>query len=106
MPNMIWLYRREILDYWAEHDETLGRSSSTCSFTRLATILACPTPTSAIERAQIKALVRWHRAGFCRYWRWKSRPVGGRPPIGAELRVLIRRVSRENPLWGCPTHSL
>lgn len=24
MPNMIWLYRRPILDYWAEHDETLG----------------------------------------------------------------------------------
>jgi predicted Zn-dependent protease with MMP-like domain len=24
MPNMIWLYRRSILDYWAEHDETLG----------------------------------------------------------------------------------
>ena len=25
MPNMVWLYRRPILDYWAEHDETLGR---------------------------------------------------------------------------------
>jgi len=25
MPNLIWLYRRPILDYWAEHDETLGR---------------------------------------------------------------------------------
>jgi len=24
MPNMIWLYRRPILDYWADHDETLG----------------------------------------------------------------------------------
>src|SRR5215470_13862098 len=24
LPNMIWLYRRPILDYWAEHDETLG----------------------------------------------------------------------------------
>ena len=24
MPNMIWLYRRPILDYWAEHDEALG----------------------------------------------------------------------------------
>lgn len=24
MPNMIWLYRRPILDYWGEHDETLG----------------------------------------------------------------------------------
>ena len=33
-------------------------------------------------------LVRWHRAGFRRYWRWKSRRVGGRPQIEAELRVL------------------
>ena len=24
MPNMVWLYRRPILDYWAEHDEALG----------------------------------------------------------------------------------
>ena len=24
MPNMIWLYRRPILDYWAEHEEALG----------------------------------------------------------------------------------
>jgi hypothetical protein len=47
-------------------------------------------------------LVRWHRAGFRCYWRWKSRPLGGRPPIGTELRVLIRRMSHENPLWGAP----
>ncbi|UWU69294.1 metallopeptidase family protein [Bradyrhizobium sp. NC92] len=24
LPNMVWLYRRPILDYWAEHDESLG----------------------------------------------------------------------------------
>ena len=24
LPNMVWLYRRPILDYWAEHDEALG----------------------------------------------------------------------------------
>ena len=49
-----------------------------------------------------ETLVRWHRAGFRCYWRWKSRPLGGRPPIGTELRVLIRRMSVENPLWGAP----
>src|SRR6201989_2043384 len=47
-------------------------------------------------------LVRWHRAGFRCYWRWKSRPLGGRPPIDPELRRLIRRMSMENPLWGAP----
>jgi hypothetical protein len=34
-----------------------------------------------------ETLVRWHRAGFRRYWRWKSRNLGGRPPISAELRA-------------------
>lgn len=42
--------------------------------------------------------LRWHRAGFRLLWRWKSRP--GRPRIPRELRELIRRMARENPLWG------
>jgi transposase InsO family protein len=46
--------------------------------------------------------VRWHRAGFRCYWRWKSRPLGGRPQIDTELRALIQRMSVENPLWGAP----
>ena len=46
--------------------------------------------------------MRWHRAGFRCYWRWKSRPRGGRPQIDTELRVLFRRMSLENPLWGAP----
>src|SRR5450759_4934770 len=49
-----------------------------------------------------ETLVRWHRAGFCRYWHWKSRSLGGRPQIEAGLRVLIRQMSMENPLWGAP----
>ena len=49
-----------------------------------------------------ETLVRWHRAGFCHYWRWKSQRQGGRPPIDAELRRLIRQMSRENLLWGAP----
>ena len=51
---------------------------------------------------QPETLVRWHRAGFRYYWRWKSRPRGGRPQIEADLRALIRRMSIENPLWGAP----
>src|SRR3982075_3053347 len=49
-----------------------------------------------------ETLVRWHRAGFRCYWRWKSRPQGGRPQIDTELRRLVRRMSVENPLWGAP----
>ena len=54
----------------------------------------------AIVRPEI--VVRWHRAGFRCYWRWKSRSRGGRPQISGELRALIRRMSNENPLWGAP----
>jgi transposase InsO family protein len=49
-----------------------------------------------------ETLVRWHRAGFRRYWRWKSQRRGGRPQIDAELRGLIRQMSMENLLWGAP----
>src|ERR1700719_4610212 len=40
--------------------------------------------------------------GYAAYWRWKSRPRGGRPRIRKEVRDLIRRISIENPLWGAP----
>ena len=45
-----------------------------------------------------ETLVRWYRAGFRSHWRWKSRPLGGRPQIDTELRALIRRMSAENRL--------
>ena len=49
-----------------------------------------------------ETLIRWHRSGFRCYWRWKSRSLGGRPPIEARLRALIRQMSMDNPLWGAP----
>ena len=49
-----------------------------------------------------ETLLRWHRAGFRCYWRWKSNARGGRPQIQTELRVLIRQMSIQNPLWGAP----
>src|ERR1700741_2126767 len=49
-----------------------------------------------------ETLVRWHRAGFRLYWRWKSRRRAGRPSLPAEIRDLIRTISRDNPLWGAP----
>src|SRR3984893_18330414 len=47
-------------------------------------------------------ILRWHRAGFRAYWRWKSRGRPGRPSVCRELRELIRQMSKENPLWGAP----
>jgi transposase InsO family protein len=49
-----------------------------------------------------ETLVRWHRAGFRSYWRWKSGSRGGRPLIGSDLRALIKKMTIENPLWGAP----
>ena len=46
-------------------------------------------------------VVRWHRAGFRRYWTLKSRALG-RPPIAPELRRLIRKMQAENVGWGAP----
>jgi transposase InsO family protein len=61
-----------------------------------------PSILQVVAIVQPETLVRWHRAGFRCYWRWKSRPRGGRPQISAKLRALIRRISIENPLWGAP----
>jgi hypothetical protein len=61
-----------------------------------------PSIVEVMTTIRPEALVRWHRAGFRRYWRWKSRKLGGRPPIDAGLRALIRQMSIENVLWGAP----
>ena len=61
-----------------------------------------PSILQVIKIVRPETLVRWHRAGFRCYWRWKSRSRGGRPQIGSDLRALIRRMSTENPLWGAP----
>lgn len=50
-----------------------------------------------------ETVISWHRKGFKLFWRWKSRRRSkGRPQITREIRDLIRRLSRENPLWGAP----
>jgi hypothetical protein len=49
-----------------------------------------------------ETVVGWHRAGFRLYWRWRSRPRGGRPKVSEEMRTLIRRMAVENAHWGAP----
>jgi hypothetical protein len=61
-----------------------------------------PSILTVVTIVQPETLVQWHRAGFRRYWRWKSRRRGGRPQIEADLRALIRQMSTENVLWGAP----
>ena len=61
-----------------------------------------PSMLDAFRIIRPETLVRWHRAGFRRYWRGKSRSTGGRPQINADLRALIRQMSVDNPRWGAP----
>ena len=58
---------------------------------------------SALAIVQPETIIRWHRQGFKLYWRWKSQTGRrGRPCLSAEIRDLIRRMSRENLTWGAP----
>ena len=56
---------------------------------------------ASLHIVQPETVVRWHRQGFRYYWRWKSRRRG-RPKVDSEIRALIRRICRANPLWGAP----
>ena len=61
-----------------------------------------PNVRNALRIVKPDTVIRWHRAGFQAYWRWKSRSRGGRPRTPAEIRQLIRDMSIANPLWGAP----
>jgi len=61
-----------------------------------------PTIINALAIVKPETVVKWHRAGFKSYWRWRSRRRSGRPIAPLEVRRLIREMSIANPLWGAP----
>src|SRR5258705_2197063 len=61
-----------------------------------------PKACDALAIVKPDTIIRWHRAGFRAYWRWKSRRRGGRPTVPPDIRKLIREMSIANPLWGAP----
>jgi hypothetical protein len=61
-----------------------------------------PGVVNALVIVKPETVIRWHRAGFRLFWRWKSRHRGGRPKVSLEIRRLIREISLANPLWGAP----
>jgi transposase InsO family protein len=72
---------------------------------RLILVWLCglfPSMLDALVIVKPETVLRWHQQSFRAYWRWKSWRHGGRPRIDRKLRKLIRRMSRENPLWGAP----
>src|SRR5262245_45004516 len=61
-----------------------------------------PDVLNALVIVKPETVIRWHRAGFRRFWRWKWRSRVGRPKVPVEIRQLIRDMSLANPLWGAP----
>jgi transposase InsO family protein len=61
-----------------------------------------PDVRDSLKVIRPETVIRWHRAGFRAYWRWRSRPRWGRPTVPLEIRQLIREMSLANPLWGAP----
>jgi hypothetical protein len=57
-----------------------------------------PGVLDALQLLKPETVIRWHRAGFRAYWRWKSRRRGGRPSTADGIRQLIRELSIANPL--------
>jgi hypothetical protein len=82
-----------------------GRRKRLLSWDRLVFVVLyrlCPQMLNSVSIIKPDTVIRWHRAGFRAYWRWKSRARGGRPKIDAKIRDLIREMSRANRLWGAP----
>jgi Integrase core domain len=61
-----------------------------------------PSVLDALKILKPETVIRWHRAGFRSYWRWKSSRRGGRPTVPPEIHRLIHEMSIANPLWGAP----
>ena len=64
--------------------------------------LAWPEWKSALMVVRPATVIAWHRRGVAWYWTCRSRPCGGRPQVGADVRRLIREMAVANPLWGAP----
>src|SRR5260370_38826980 len=97
----IWMLRQQInvLRRMAPKKQTfscIDRLIFVCLYRLL------PNARDALGIVKPGTIVRWHRAGFRAYWRWKSRPRGGRPTGALAIRPLSREVSIANPLTAAP----
>jgi hypothetical protein len=91
------LVLRRQLALFKEHGAKPGRVDA-ATRSSLAWLSRLCDWRSSVMVVRPETIVRWHRAGWRLFWRYKSRP--GRPPIPLELRRLIRRMATKNPLWG------
>ncbi len=118
LKSIIWgLFRRVVVGSSAEADnlalhhqvavlqQQIGHSPKLTRWDRLlfaALYWFQPSVLRSISIVQPETVVRWHRAGFRLFWKFKSRAKAGRPRVPGEVRALIREISIANPLWGAP----
>src|SRR5215510_16148591 len=58
---------------------------------------------SSLLIVQPETVIAWHRKSFRLFWTWKvQHGLPGCPRVSMEIRKLIRKMSRDNPLWGAP----
>jgi hypothetical protein len=89
-----------------DQDIPVGTSASVKCFAAQARLLIVlyrwfPSILQVLTIIRPETLIHRHRSGFCCYWLWTSRSLGGRPLIEARLRALIQQMSINN-LWGAP----
>src|ERR1700729_2272361 len=97
----IWMLRQQInvLRRTAPNRQTfsaIDRLIFVCLYRPLPSVL------DALTIVRPETVVKWHRASFRLFWRWKSKARGGRATVPLEIRKLIREMSIANPLWGTP----
>ncbi len=118
LKSIIWsLFRRVVVGSSAEADNLalrhqvavlqrqIGHRPKLTRWDRLlfaALYWFQPSVLRSISIVQPETVVRWHRAGFRLFWKFKSRAKTGRPRVPGEVRALIREISIANPLWGAP----
>ena len=91
------LFLRRQLALYKERGIKLRRMDATTRVS-LAVLSRLIDWRAALVAVSPETLVRWRRAGWRLFWRYKCRT--GRPPIPLELRQLILRMAQDNPRWG------
>jgi len=92
------LFLRKQLGLFVERKVKPRRATDATRFT-LARLSRWFDWQKALIVVKPDTLIRWHRKGFCLFWKWKSRPRG-RPPVPANVRKLIKEMAFNNPTWG------
>jgi hypothetical protein len=95
-----------VLDILGEQSRIISRECRQTSVDRFSWVILSRVWDdwrSALAIVKPETVIGWHRKGFRLFWTWKvRRGKPGRPAVSREVRDLIRRISRENPLWGAP----